>query len=186
VLAPRGGIRADSAGVRRPIDGGGLSGLACRSLGPARSTREEAADVHCGSGFWGGQRPSLGDYVRETGAPRGRPPPEGTSVAYAHGGTFCLGGLWLRAGCPHTRPPGDDGARSGRAGGDAICLRGPSETRRAALRSCSTTHELYIAWDVYEPQSAATVTVIALERGACHGSHWTLPVIRPVSSSGAT
>jgi hypothetical protein len=23
------------------------------SLGPARSTREEAADVHCGSGFWG-------------------------------------------------------------------------------------------------------------------------------------
>ena len=29
-----------------------LSGLACRSLGPARSTREEAADVHCGSGSW--------------------------------------------------------------------------------------------------------------------------------------
>ena len=27
--------------VRRPIDGGGASGLACCSLGPARSTREE-------------------------------------------------------------------------------------------------------------------------------------------------
>jgi hypothetical protein len=49
--------------IRRPIDGGGLSDLACRSPGPARSTREEAADVHCGSGFWGGQRPSLAPYV---------------------------------------------------------------------------------------------------------------------------
>jgi hypothetical protein len=72
-------MRADSAGVRRPIDGGGLSGLACRSPGPARSTREEAADVHCGSGFWGGcgsgfwggQRPSLADYVRRPKASRG-------------------------------------------------------------------------------------------------------------------
>ena len=46
--------------VRRSIDGGGLSGLARRSAGLARSTREGAADVHCGSGSWGGQRPSLG------------------------------------------------------------------------------------------------------------------------------
>ena len=34
--------------VHRSIDGGGLSGLACRSPGPARSTREKVADVHCG------------------------------------------------------------------------------------------------------------------------------------------
>src|SRR6266446_2716277 len=53
-----------------PIDGGGLSGLACRSPGPARSTREEAADVHCGSGFWGGQRPSLAHYVTGMGPMR--------------------------------------------------------------------------------------------------------------------
>jgi hypothetical protein len=49
--------------VRRSIDGGSLSGLACRSPGPARSTRAEAADVHCGIGSWGswgGQRPRLG------------------------------------------------------------------------------------------------------------------------------
>ena len=35
--------------TRRPIDGGRLSGLACRSLEPARSTREKVADVHCAS-----------------------------------------------------------------------------------------------------------------------------------------
>ncbi len=78
--APRGGIRADSAGVRRPIDGGGLSGLASRSPGPARSTREEAADVHCGSGFWGGQRPSLAHYVTGMG------PMDGATAA---GGRSC-------------------------------------------------------------------------------------------------
>src|SRR6266849_4258856 len=66
--------------VRRPIDGGGLSGLACRSLGPARSTREEAADVHCGSGFWGGQRPSLAHYVTGMGSMDG---------ATAAGGRSC-------------------------------------------------------------------------------------------------
>jgi len=38
-----------------------LSGLACRSLGPARSTRENAADVHCGIGSCSVPRPSLGD-----------------------------------------------------------------------------------------------------------------------------
>src|SRR5262249_13954180 len=80
VPAPRGGIRADSAGVRRPIDGGGLSGLACRSPGPACSTREEAADVHCGSGFWGGQRPSLAHYVTVMG------PMDGATAA---GGRSC-------------------------------------------------------------------------------------------------
>jgi len=40
--------------VHRSIDGGGLSSLACRSLGPARSTREKVADVHCGIGSWRG------------------------------------------------------------------------------------------------------------------------------------
>jgi len=56
--------------VRRPIDGGGLSGLACRSPGPARSTREEDADVHCGIGSCGVPRPSLGGYVTGTAATR--------------------------------------------------------------------------------------------------------------------
>ena len=88
--APRGGIRADSAGVRRPIDGGGLSGLACRSPGLARSTREEAADVHCGSGFWGGQRPSLAHYVTGMG------PMDGATAA---GGRSCC-----LSSCP-CRPP---------------------------------------------------------------------------------
>jgi hypothetical protein len=46
--------------VRRSIDGGGVSSLACCSAGPARSTREKVADVHCGIGV---PRPSLGDYV---------------------------------------------------------------------------------------------------------------------------
>jgi hypothetical protein len=38
--------------------------------------------VHCGSGFWGGQRPSLAGYVMGTRTPRGRPLPEGPSVGY--------------------------------------------------------------------------------------------------------
>jgi hypothetical protein len=42
--------------VRRPIDGGGLSGLACRSPGPARSTREED-DVICRSQTLAPQEP---------------------------------------------------------------------------------------------------------------------------------
>jgi len=45
--------------------------LACCSPGPARSTREEAAHVRCGIGFWGGQCLSPGDYVRGLGATRG-------------------------------------------------------------------------------------------------------------------
>jgi hypothetical protein len=50
--------------ARRPLlDDGGVFRIASRSPEPARSTREEAADVHCGSGFWGGQRPSLAHYV---------------------------------------------------------------------------------------------------------------------------
>jgi hypothetical protein len=60
--------------VRRPIDGDGVSRLACRSPGPAPSTREEAAHVHCGTGSWGsggGQRLSMGDHVMGTGATRG-------------------------------------------------------------------------------------------------------------------
>ena len=42
---------------------GGVSGIACRSSGPPRSTREEAADVHCGSGSWG----PLGRPVSDSG-----------------------------------------------------------------------------------------------------------------------
>jgi len=53
--------------VLRPIDGSDMSGLACGLLGPARSTREEAADVHCGIGSLGGQRPSVAGYVAGTG-----------------------------------------------------------------------------------------------------------------------
>jgi hypothetical protein len=44
--------RREYVPTRRPIDGGGLSGLACRSSWPARTTREAAADVHCDSGSW--------------------------------------------------------------------------------------------------------------------------------------
>ena len=51
------GSSAESMGRKlRSIDGGGLSSLACRSLGPARSTREKVADVHCGIGSWRGDR----------------------------------------------------------------------------------------------------------------------------------
>jgi hypothetical protein len=62
--------------VRWSIDGGSLSGLACRSPGPARSPREEDADVHCGIGSCGIPRPSLGGYVTgmraESGVPAAR------------------------------------------------------------------------------------------------------------------
>jgi hypothetical protein len=34
-------------------------------------------------GSWGGQRPSVADYVRELAATRGRSPPEGANVGYA-------------------------------------------------------------------------------------------------------
>jgi len=57
--------------VYRSIDGGGLSGLACRSPGPARSIREKVADVHCGIGSCDVPRPSLAPYVTGTGATRG-------------------------------------------------------------------------------------------------------------------
>jgi hypothetical protein len=61
--------------VRRAIDGGGVSGLAYCSPGPARSTREETAHVRCGIGLLEGQRLSMGDYVTGTG------PVDGASVA---------------------------------------------------------------------------------------------------------
>ena len=57
--------------VRRLVDRGGESGIACRSLGPARSTREEAADMRCAVGSWGGRRPGLGGDVTGTGATSG-------------------------------------------------------------------------------------------------------------------
>jgi uncharacterized protein YbaR (Trm112 family) len=59
--------------VRRPIDSGGVSRLACSSPGPARSTREEAAYVRCGIGFWGGQCLSVADYVGGPAATRAAP-----------------------------------------------------------------------------------------------------------------
>ena len=76
--------------VRRSIDGGGLSGLACRSPWPARSTREAAADVHCDSGSWLLGR-LLGRPASESGTlcqgdggyEWGDRPPEGVDVDYA-------------------------------------------------------------------------------------------------------
>jgi len=59
--------------VHRSIDGGLLSGLACRSPGSARSIRKEAANVRCDSGSWAGRRPGLGGYVTGPGATRGVP-----------------------------------------------------------------------------------------------------------------
>jgi len=56
--------------VLRPIDGKGMSGLACCAPRPGRAIREEAAHGHCGIGSWGGQRVSMGDYVAAS-APRG-------------------------------------------------------------------------------------------------------------------
>ena len=68
--------------VHRSIDGGGPSGLACRSPGPARSTREKVADVRCGIGSCGVPRPSLGGYGTRRGPRVGDPPPAGVDVAY--------------------------------------------------------------------------------------------------------
>ena len=51
--------------VHRSIDGPGLSSLACRSRGPARSTSKKVADVHCGIGSCGVPRPSLDGYVTD-------------------------------------------------------------------------------------------------------------------------
>ena len=53
--------------VRGPVDGGGVSRIACRSPASARSTREQAANVCCAVGSWGGQRPGLAPYVTGTG-----------------------------------------------------------------------------------------------------------------------
>jgi hypothetical protein len=60
--------------VRRPIDGSGLSGLACRLPGPARSTCEEDADVRCSIGSCGVPRPPA---TRTLGPPRSRSPRAG-------------------------------------------------------------------------------------------------------------
>jgi len=57
--------------VRRPIDCGGVTDLACCSLGPACSTREETAHVHCGHRLLEGQCLSMADYVTGTGPTRG-------------------------------------------------------------------------------------------------------------------
>ena len=54
--------------------------------------------VRCGSGSWGGQRPSLGDYVTGMGPQEGRPLAEGASVAYAHRELAAVGGLMTYGG----------------------------------------------------------------------------------------
>src|SRR5204862_1441678 len=69
--------------LRRPIDGGRLSGLACCSLGRLARPPEEAAHVHCGIGSWGARCLSMAPYVGGMGATRGGQPPEGANVAYA-------------------------------------------------------------------------------------------------------
>lgn len=48
-----------------------MSRIACRSAGPARATREAAANVRFGVGSWGGQRPRLGGYVTAPGPAKG-------------------------------------------------------------------------------------------------------------------
>ena len=48
--------------VRRPVDGGGASRIACCSPGPAGSTREEAAHVRCGIGSWGSWGGPVSEY----------------------------------------------------------------------------------------------------------------------------
>ena len=78
---PRGAINAAPAGPW-PVDAGGVSRIACRSPGSARSTREQAAHVRYDSGSWAGWRPSLGGYVTGTGPRGGCPPPEGVDVGY--------------------------------------------------------------------------------------------------------
>jgi hypothetical protein len=55
--------------VHRSIDGGRLTGLACRSPGSARSIRKQTANVRCDSGSWTGRRPRLADYVAVTETP---------------------------------------------------------------------------------------------------------------------
>jgi len=56
-------IRPIRRSIRRPIDAAGVSGLACRSPGLARSNREEGAHVRCGFGSWGDRCRSLTPYV---------------------------------------------------------------------------------------------------------------------------
>lgn len=47
-----GDISIDQQPVRRPVDGGGMCSIACRSPGPVRSTCEEPASVRCAVGSW--------------------------------------------------------------------------------------------------------------------------------------
>jgi hypothetical protein len=70
--------------VRTIVDahGGGLGAANNQQGGAAAHFTLPAG---CGIGSWGGQRPSMADYVMEMGATRGRAPPEGANVAYALG-----------------------------------------------------------------------------------------------------
>src|SRR5437773_3130145 len=80
VPVPRGAIGADPADPQG--DGGGVPGLACRSLGPPLSTREETAHVRCAVGSWAAGVRS-GTLCPRDGAPStARPPPEGVHVTY--------------------------------------------------------------------------------------------------------
>jgi len=71
--------------VHRSIDGGRLSGLACRSPGSARSIRKEAANVRCGR-LLGKPAPESGTLWHRDGArgghEGGRPLLEGANVYY--------------------------------------------------------------------------------------------------------
>jgi hypothetical protein len=88
-------------------DGGWLSvvEIARHCLRGAHRQRRRGASaqrtVAAGSvaaGSWGGRRLSLADYVMGTGAPRGRPLPEGASVDYPLApGAWCDGGRTSQA-----------------------------------------------------------------------------------------
>jgi len=66
--------------VRTIVDarGGGLGAANNQQGGAAAHFTLPAG---CGIGSWGGQRPSMGDYVTGMGPRTGRPPPEGANVA---------------------------------------------------------------------------------------------------------
>jgi hypothetical protein len=60
-----------SLATRDPLDDGDVSRIACRSLGPARSTREQAPYVQCAVRSWGGWCLSLARLCHGHGATRG-------------------------------------------------------------------------------------------------------------------
>jgi hypothetical protein len=96
-----GAIRSDLRPVRRPVDGGSVSRIACRSAGPARLTREEAANVRCAVGSWGDQAASVRVWEvmsRRRGLQGGDRPPEGVDVGYPRGSTRDASGVKCKVG----------------------------------------------------------------------------------------